>query len=202
MIKKNDLYDSLGVDKNSSADEIKKAYRKKASENHPDKGGDNEKMTEITKAYSVLGNEKKRERYDATGQEQEEPFDKRFQEFVQMFLLKLIETKNVDSTDLIGELKKIAKQNISGTKEAKKDCLARKKRFDKVLMRLEAKGENRIAGIIQMNMDNCKKEDGTYDDHLEFMGKVLECLDGYEYNYDTAKADEGQFIQWSGRSGL
>ena len=199
MAKKNDLYDSLGVDKNSSADEIKKAYRKKASENHPDKGGDNEKMTEITKAYSVLGNEKKRERYDATGQEQEEPFDRRFQEFIQRFLLNLIETKNVDSTDLIKELKKLADVNIQGTKNAKKECLARKKRFEKVLMRLEAKGENRIAGIIQMNVDNCKKEEGAYDDHLEFMGKVLECLDGYEYNYDTAKADEnlGQFIAWN-----
>jgi len=193
------LYDSLGVDKNSSAEDIKKAYRKKASENHPDKGGDNEKMTEITKAYSVLGNEKKRERYDSTGQEQEEPFDKRFQEFIQRFLLNLIETKNVDSTDLIGELKKIAGQNVLGTKQAKKECLAKKKRFEKVLMRLEAKAENRIAGIIQMNVDNCKKEDGNYDDHLEFMDKVLECLEGYEYNYDTNLADDrvGQFITWN-----
>jgi len=193
------LYDSLGVDKKATAEDIKKAYRKKASENHPDKGGDNEKMTEITKAYGVLGNEKKRERYDSTGQEQEEPFDKRFQEFIQRFLLNLIETKNVDSTDLIGELKKIAGQNVLGTKQAKKECLAKKKRFEKVLMRLEAKAENRIAGIIQMNVDNCKKEDGNYDDHLEFMDKVLECLEGYEYNYDTNLADDrvGQFITWN-----
>jgi len=199
MAKKNNLYESLGVDKGASADEIKKAYRKKASEHHPDKGGDNEKMTEITRAYGVLGNEKGRARYDSTGKEEEEPFDKRFQEFIQMFLLKLIETNNVDSTDLIGELKKIARQNIRGTEVAKKDCLARKKRFEKVLMRLEAKGENRIAGIIQMNVDNCKTEDGNYEDHLEFMGNVLECLDGYEYNYDTSLADEniGQYITWN-----
>ena len=199
MAKNNNLYESLGVDKGASADEIKKAYRKKASEHHPDKGGDNEKMTEITRAYGVLGNEKGRARYDSTGKEEEEPFDKRFQEFIQMFLLKLIETNNVDSTDLIGELKKIARQNIRGTEAAKKDCLARKKRFEKVLMRLEAKGENRIAGIIQMNVDNCKMEDGNYEDHLEFMGNVLECLDGYEYNYDTNLADEniGQYITWN-----
>jgi len=191
------LYDTLGVDKNSSADEIKKAYRKKAGENHPDKGGDNSKMAEITKAYSVLGNQKKRDRYDATGQEQEEPFDKKFQEFIQKFLLELIEHRNVDSTNLIGELEKIAKQNILGTKQAKKDCESRRKKFEKVLMRLEAKGENRISGIIEINIDNCKKDEGMFDDHLDFMAKVLECLGGYMYNYDPAMDDNGFLINWN-----
>ena len=192
-----DLYDTLGVDKNASADEIKKAYRKKAGENHPDKGGDNSKMTEITKAYGVLGNQKKRDRYDATGQEQEEPFDKKFQEFIQKFLLQLIETRNVDSTNLIGELEKIARQNISGTKQAKNESEFKRKKFEKVLMRLEAKGENRISTIIEMNIDNCKKEEGVLQEHLDFMAKVLECLGGYMYNYDPAMDYNGFLINWN-----
>ena len=63
------LYDVLGVAKNESPDAIKKAYRKLAVKNHPDKGGDPEKFKEIQKAFDVLGDEKKREIYDQYGEE-------------------------------------------------------------------------------------------------------------------------------------
>jgi len=62
-----DYYDLLGVNKNSSADEIKTAFRKKAHEHHPDKGGDAEKFKELNEAYQVLGNVEKRQRYDQFG---------------------------------------------------------------------------------------------------------------------------------------
>ena len=62
-------YDILGVSKNASADDIKKAYRKKAHEFHPDKGNGNaEKFKEINEAYQVLGNQEKRQQYDTYGQ--------------------------------------------------------------------------------------------------------------------------------------
>ena len=48
------FYDLLGVDKKASTDEIKKAFRKKALKEHPDKGGDPEKFKEMTVAYEVL----------------------------------------------------------------------------------------------------------------------------------------------------
>lgn len=62
-----DYYDLLGVSKNASADEIKTAFRKKAHEHHPDKGGDAEKFKELNEAYQVLGNTEKRQRYDQFG---------------------------------------------------------------------------------------------------------------------------------------
>lgn len=57
-------YDILGVDKSSSKDDIKKAYRKLAMKNHPDKGGDPEKFKQISEAYEVLTNDEKRAEYD------------------------------------------------------------------------------------------------------------------------------------------
>jgi curved DNA-binding protein len=63
-----DLYKILGVAEDAEADAIKKAYRKLAKENHPDAtGGDKrktERFKEINEAYSVLGDEKKRQEYD------------------------------------------------------------------------------------------------------------------------------------------
>jgi len=60
-------YDILGVDKDASQKEIKKAYRKLAHKHHPDKGGDEEKFKEVNEAYQVLSDSKKRRQYDQFG---------------------------------------------------------------------------------------------------------------------------------------
>ncbi|MFA5184830.1 MAG: molecular chaperone DnaJ [Patescibacteria group bacterium] len=62
-----DYYDILGVAKSASPDEIKRAFRKKAHEHHPDKGGDAEKFKELNEAYQVLSNAEKRQQYDRFG---------------------------------------------------------------------------------------------------------------------------------------
>ena len=70
-LSKRDYYDVLGVSKTSTADEIKKAYRKLARQYHPDVNKDNpdaaEKFKECSEAYSVLSEETKRAQYDQFG---------------------------------------------------------------------------------------------------------------------------------------
>ncbi|EOI0502997.1 DnaJ C-terminal domain-containing protein [Campylobacter coli] len=66
----NSLYETLGVSKNASADEIKKAYRRLARQYHPDinkEKGAEEKFKEINAAYEILSDEKKRAQYDQYG---------------------------------------------------------------------------------------------------------------------------------------
>ena len=71
MAEKRDYYEVLGVDRGASADEIKKAYRKKAIQYHPDKNpGDKEaeeKFKEAAEAYDVLSDPQKKARYDQYG---------------------------------------------------------------------------------------------------------------------------------------
>ncbi|MBI2426593.1 MAG: molecular chaperone DnaJ [Candidatus Kerfeldbacteria bacterium] len=63
-----DYYKTLGVERGASQDDVKRAFRKKAHELHPDKaGGDTEKFKELNEAYQVLGNEQKRSQYDQFG---------------------------------------------------------------------------------------------------------------------------------------
>lgn len=65
---KRDYYEVLGVAKDASADEIKKAFRKAAVKHHPDKeGGDETKFKEVNEAYEVLKDQQKRQRYDQFG---------------------------------------------------------------------------------------------------------------------------------------
>jgi molecular chaperone DnaJ len=73
MANKRDFYEVLGIDRNASKDEIKKAYRKLAIKYHPDRNpddkGSEEKFKEATEAYEVLGDDQRRKMYDQFGHE-------------------------------------------------------------------------------------------------------------------------------------
>ncbi len=62
-----DYYKTLGVSRNATQEEIKKAYRKLARQYHPDAGGDENKFKDVNEAYEVLGDEQKRKVYDQYG---------------------------------------------------------------------------------------------------------------------------------------
>jgi len=68
---KRDYYEVLGVSKNATKSELKKAYRKMAIKFHPDKNPDNkeaeEKFKEAAEAYEVLSHDEKKQRYDQFG---------------------------------------------------------------------------------------------------------------------------------------
>lgn len=65
---KKDYYEILGIKKNASKDEIKKAFYKLAHKHHPDKkGGDEKKFKEANEAYQVLSDDAKRSKYDQFG---------------------------------------------------------------------------------------------------------------------------------------
>ncbi len=77
MSEKRDLYEVLGVSKNATADEIKKAYRQMARKYHPDVNKDDpkaaEKFKEVTNAYEILSDDQKRATYDRYGHDAFDP---------------------------------------------------------------------------------------------------------------------------------
>jgi molecular chaperone DnaJ len=75
-------YGVLGVDENATQEDIKKAYRNLAKENHPDKGGDEEKFKKITEAYDTIGDVNKRNQYD---NQKSNPFGSNFADMFNSF---------------------------------------------------------------------------------------------------------------------
>ena len=64
-------YETLGVPIDATATQIKRAYRDKAKEAHPDKGGNTDQMAQANRAYIILSDPEKRKRYDETGSDKE-----------------------------------------------------------------------------------------------------------------------------------
>ena len=62
-----DYYQTLGISRNASPEEIRKAYHKLAHKYHPDKGGDEKKFKELNEAYQILSNKEKKAQYDQFG---------------------------------------------------------------------------------------------------------------------------------------
>ena len=69
-----DHYTTLGLDRTASDEDIKRAYRKLASQHHPDKGGNKEQFQEIQAAYAILGDAGKRAEYDNPRPHMHHPF--------------------------------------------------------------------------------------------------------------------------------
>ena len=178
------LYDTLGVDKNATQEDIKQAFREKAKKHHEDKGGDKDEMIEINKAYGVLSNVVKRDRYDKTGETVEESFDFKFSRYVQQIFLDIVERNDVDSTDLIGEFRAYTKAVIQDNGKRVKDAQGRLKKLNKVKERLGSSAENRIVAVLENNMENVRQEIGIIEENIKFMEDCLECLESYHYTFD------------------
>lgn len=120
-----DPYQELGVERDATEAEIKKAYREKAKTAHPDKGGDREGWDRVSRALTVLTDPKARKTFDETGQFEEPTVDNDTVEAMQIIaahvmpLINRFIAQNFDEKadlrhiDIIGEIEFIIEQEIA-----------------------------------------------------------------------------------------
>jgi curved DNA-binding protein CbpA len=182
---KKSLYDKLGVEKNASKEEIKNAYRKKAKENHPDAGGNKEAMSELAEIYSILSNDKKRAKYDATGETKETPFGERFMGFINEIFVRMIEEEgDVVHKDLIKAFQNKAKVILNELIKAKQKQERNQKKFTEVLTRLKSKNNKHVFMVLESKQNDLKQSISQYEDEIEFINKCIDALKSYYYDFE------------------
>lgn len=136
-------YDSLGVDENSTSEEIKKAFKKKASKLHPDKGGDKEEFQAVQKAYQVLRNPDTRARYDETGDDRE-PESRQSRVVAQLIegFLAIIEEADIARCDLVEEMRVKIKGTIAANRRLEKEYRGKAQRYEKARTRILLRKKN------------------------------------------------------------
>jgi len=109
------LYDILGVSPDASQEEIKKAYRKRAKEAHPDAGGDEQEFILVEEAYRILGDKNARLRYDSTGDKgSEESGKERIRNFAVSLLANVVhqQSEQMRIQDPLVAMKRVLKSEF------------------------------------------------------------------------------------------
>ena len=190
------LYDILGVGKDATEEEIKAAYKRQAKKNHTDKGGDNDKMVAVNKAYGVLKNPEKKAHYDATGEEEMQGFDKRFQALVQDIFIRIIEeVKDVEVLDLIDIFKHNVQSMLDNGIAEKEKVEKNLEKMHKTLERLSAKNNNHIITVIQLNISRLEDTLKKFESDISFVEDCLEVLNSYHYKFEEVPINNNMFTQ-------
>lgn len=186
-------YDALGVSKDATANDIKKAYRAKARETHPDTGGDAAEFATVANAYEVLGDPERRLLYDATGRDREAP---KIEDEAQSLLRQLFEHALLNISD-VNILDFVKDQLNSGVARYSNELDSFKRRHEKLLARrkrIKSKGPVNIAHQVIDAALLPLSHDIASADHSIKLGKLaLKLLRSYSEEKQEKAAAEYPF---------
>ena len=193
-----DLYDILEVETDASPEEIKQAYKDRSKSTHPDRGGTDQAFNEVNKAYMVLKNPAKRQRYDRG--EPVDSDDVKQQAFVSVaissFKNALSQVRNSYKTVDILEVSReiIRKDNhevgrrIKGVTQAISVC-------EEVIKRLGRKheGANLLKSVLENDLRQMKNDLNDMEHTIEMNNEAIVFLAEFVYEIDKVEEPEIKF---------
>ncbi len=186
-------YETLGVDKNASAKEIKKAYLGKANRTHPDKaGGSTEGHQALAVAYSVLRDAEKRKRYDRG----ENPTQGIQSERWEFFLISVFDTLLTQDFEgnMIQEARCRVLQAETQIKSAMKKCQQKLSALRKKRGRIQTSRENNFfESLLVQKIEQCETTLESGRNELKMLVRAGSELDGY---FDTIVTVETLSLGW------
>lgn len=179
-----DLYEELGVDKKATPEQIKKAYKRKASKAHPDKGGDSRAMVVINDAYKVLGDPEKRAHYDATGQETLTPLDAEIQNDTLQLIRTVLESDEIPETaDVVGTARNMANERLRAIQNGTADLRRKIKKYEKRRKSIKSTDEkNMFHMVIDQRLGDLHKAIGLNQHAEQVVKGTLAVLKHYSDN--------------------
>ncbi len=178
------LYDELGVKKEADAAEIRRAYRKKASKTHPDKGGSSEAFQRVQHAYALLTDPARRQRYDETGQDNELPsIQTAAQQQLAGIIIGLVEAEEknilVRAREIILNGKRLGQEGIKG-EDRKIQQIERT--LKKLVCKEGATDFLRVALETLLQQHKASREIGVFA--IAMGDEMLKLLVAYEYEVE------------------
>ena len=187
-------YETLGVPRDATAAEIKRAFRKLASQHHPDRGGDKEKSAAVNDAYVCLSDGARRARYDASGEDRHaapSPEDQRRIEVQQTLVKAIEESLNHPEVEFRG-LISTARGRLDGALDAARqrdgEIIAARKMLQKLLKKFRRKagasGDDLVTMLVTGKLDDLERALAANNHAIGVLSEARVLLDAYEE--DTA----------------
>jgi hypothetical protein len=194
---KKSLYDIIGVDKHASQEDIKKAFRNKSKETHSDKGGDDKQQAEVNKAWMILRDPAKREKYDQTGNEEDQSFENKFNSFVTNVIMTAIQTLDVDHDNLIDAAIFTMKTGIDNLEKALKENEKEVLKFERVQKRVKSRGNQTIILVVGGQIQALKNNNGNIKNEIDFITQCLAVMEEYSYQVDQMTPEQMFNKHWN-----
>ena len=175
-------YHTLSIQSDATEQEIKNAYRDAAKKAHPDKGGSDEKMQQLNKAYSILSDPDKRDYYDKTGQEKtnQPSFDQKFIATMESLLFGAIES--APHENIMDVIRVQLSLNRNKVLDEVVTCKNQLKKLNRVRDKIKSKKENIFHQIIDRNTGQLNKNILIYENEIIFIDHCKEKLSDYIFS--------------------
>lgn len=196
-----DLYEALGVAPDATPEEIKKAYRKKAKETHPDAGGSNEEFEKVNKANLVLSDPERRERYDSTGEADVPPLEMRVRSLLDELVTALIDQDDdILSVDLVEIMRQQVRNEINALNDRINKLSRKRDKADKLAKKFKKKAKKGKAGANLLS-DIASKKSRDFAARIKKTTGVLEVFSGAlealkDYTFDQDKPPPPKVDPW------
>ena len=194
-------YETLGVDKTASAEDIKKAHRKKVAKTHPDKGGNKEEFLAVQRSYEILSDDERRKCYDETGNADDKPSkeERCMTELGTLAIQCVGDLKNAKHTDVVKIMRDIITGGIEKMKELREGRVIAAERYRDAAKRFKSKKgtENVFEIMLSKQAQDFENDVKKSDEEIEISEMCLEILKAFKYEFEKQPEDpfESAFLK-------
>ncbi len=191
-----DPYEILNLGKDATSDDVKKAYRDRAKEAHPDTGGSADKFALVKLAADILGDEERRKKFDETGSTDESSPDNAqsaiHSEIAWALAMSMQQAEMsgmvLEQVDIVDQMDKYLQQKLISAKTDHGTATKTMDKLNRVKGRFKVnQGRNILSDMIQTQINNVVSTIANIDRSIESGTGALALLEGYEF--ETAPAE-------------